>query len=318
MNWISVETLSLAAEVTFVLLLLAYALPQKKSELGSSSKEPSIDWEPLKFLYVQNWMHRGLYLTHLSERTLQSCSASPSNAYLPRANLHGDDDIHIAPAPWLDRLTKQLNRQGFDTVLREWMSVPIEDRKSACLALIAINNYAEITSAHHAMVTEQIIRQIALHVTDPTGQSVVSKYLPDRFACLRFAQDAHSYHTAMEKIQSLLAHAEFRQSSGESVSVTFSISVLSLAIALDEKQQIDVLEEGIQHAIEHHHRVVSLVDEQWTDTPTVPPVSPEASQVFSETTSQAAMDTVTVADDLAAIQASVQTATQTEPVPSAV
>ena len=70
MQLLSIENLSLAAEATVALLLLALAWQKKIEPTGDAIGGEAVSWDPVKFYYLQSCVHRGLYLQHWQEKQI--------------------------------------------------------------------------------------------------------------------------------------------------------------------------------------------------------------------------------------------------------
>jgi len=267
MQLLSVENLSLAAEVTVVLLLLSFAWPQNKSDhVESSEVGESISWEPVKVFFLQNWTHRGLYLSQW-RRNLFSDVAIPPTKPFHSPSIEDDENARI-PAPWQDRLTHLLNRQGFDAILNAWQSIDNQHRGASCVSMITLSTYSDLTSAHGAMVTEQAIQQIGKQLSaDMSHDSLIARYLPDRFVVLHFAATTAASHRDIALFQARTLDAAFFQTAGESLQLTCNISILELESDSDVNSTMELLEEGVSEGERSGRAILSREDHVWTETP---------------------------------------------------
>lgn len=269
MQMLSVEYLSLAAEATVVLLLLAFAWPKKKVEPAQALETgTALSWEPAKVHYLQSCVHRGLYLQqwHENHSKTAALSAAPE-LFVPREI---EDDKHCPglPLPWQDRLTRLLNRHGFDAVLNAWLSVEPKCRSESYMAMVTLSKYSDLVSTHGAMVTEQALKCVAMHLAiSSSGKALVARYLPDRFVVLDFASPPTTFHTTMEIIHQTILGVEFFKIAGESVPLPCNISIVSLGSESDLVSTMDALEEGSIESDKSGLRIISRVDGVWTDAP---------------------------------------------------
>ena len=263
MQLLSIENLSLAAEVTVVLLLLSFAWPQSRTlHPPSSDSSESIGWEPVQFFFLQNGLHRGLYLNQWKQH-LQSNSLPP-RAFQP-PYLEDNDNAKI-PAPWQDRLTHLLNRQGFDAIFSAWLSVESQHRGASCVSMVTLSTYSELTGAHGAMVTEQAVQRIGKQLSaDLSHDSLIARYLPDRFVILHFAASTASSQTTMAQVHSRTSADSFFQAAGKPLHLPCNISILGLESELDANAFMDLLEEGISEGERSGRAIVSRENDDWTN-----------------------------------------------------
>ena len=270
MQMLSVEYLSLAAEATVILLLLAFAWPKKKAEPAQALESASaLSWEPAKLHYLQSCVHRGLYLQqwHENHSNAAADSAAPE-LFVPR-EIEDDHHCPVLPLPWQDRLTRLLNRQGFDAVLNAWLSVGTKCRSESCVAMVTLSKYSDLVSTHGAMVTEQALKCVAMHLAiSSSGKALVARYLPDRFVVLDFASRRTTCHTTMELVLQTISDVDFFKTSGESVALPCNISIVSLGVESDLVSTMDALEEGSIESDKSGRRIISRVDGMWTDAST--------------------------------------------------
>ncbi len=269
MQLLSIENLSLAAEATVILLLLALALPQKKIEpAADTTRAGSVSWEPVKFYYLQTCVYRGLYLQHWREtRNRNSTHIAALVPFIPR-QIEEEENQSNLPLPWQDRLTHLLNRHGFDSVLKEWLSIEPTHRSDSCLSMITLHKYSEMVSTHGAMVTEQAIQRFASHLALAlSDDSLVSRYLPDRFIVLHFASRVAACHEAMEKVQHGISEEGCFNLSGQSQSLESIVSIVDLLGVFDVASVMDSLEEGTSEAERSGQKIVAKTGRSGTDSP---------------------------------------------------
>ena len=269
MQLLSIENLSLAAEATVALLLLSLVWPQKKIELaGDKTSGEAVSWVPAKFYYLQSCLHRGLYLHHWRET--QNRNSTHSAASVPYLHRPIDDEENRSnmPLPWQDRLTLLLNRHGFDSVLKEWLSIEPMHRGDSCLSMITLCNYSDMVSTHGAMVTEQAIQRFASHLSVAlSSDSLVARYLPDQFVVLHYASTVAACHEVMECIQHGISEEGFFKVAGQSQSLESIVSIVDLHVVSDVASSIDELEEGILEADRSGRKIVSTAEGASADSP---------------------------------------------------
>ena len=268
MHLLSIENLSLAAEATVILLLLALALPQKKIEpAADTTSEGSVSWEPVQFYYLQTCVHRGLYLQQWREtQNRNSTHIAALVPFIPRQIEEEENQSNI-PLPWQDRLTLLLNRHGFDSVLKEWLSIEPIYRGDSCLSMIALCNYSHMVSARGATVTEQAIQRFASHLAVAlSSDSVVARYLPDRFVVLHFASRVATCHKTIECVQHGISEEGFFKVDGKSNLLESIVSIVDLHSVADVASGIDELEEGILEADRSGRKIVSTTEGSSADS----------------------------------------------------
>ncbi len=269
MQMLSVEYLSLAAEATVVLLLLTFAWPKKKAEpVQALETGTTLSWELAKVHYLQSCVHRGLYLQQWQENhsNASAVSAAPE-LFVPR-EIEDDPNCPGLPLPWQDRLTRLLNRHGFDAVLNAWLSVEPKYRSESCMAMVTLSKYSELVSTHGAMVTEQALKCVATHLAvSSSGQAFVARYLPDRFVVLRFASQRTTCYQSMALVLQTISDFAFFKVAGESVALPCNISIVSLEGDSDLVSTMDALEEGSIESDKSGRRIISRVAGVWTDEP---------------------------------------------------
>ncbi len=266
MQLISIENLSLAAEATVILLLLAIAWhPRRKEPQHSQKSVEGINWEPAKYFYLQAFIHRGLYLQQWREtRSHNSSQSTDSQPFIPL--VVDDDNKPIMPAPWQDRLTRLLNRQGFDSILKEWLSIGQKHRGDSCLSMLTMPKYSEMVNTQGAMITEQALQRIATHLVAASSvESLVARYLPDRFVVLHFASTIASCRKAMELVQQGMSEKEFFKVAGQPHALDSIVSIVDLHGDSDIASRMDELDEGTIEAERSGRTIYSIAQGAWTD-----------------------------------------------------
>ena len=266
MQLLSIENLSLAAEATVVLLLLALVWPQKKFEsTRDTTNGDAVSWEPVKFFYLQTCLYRGLYLQHWRETQNRSSMHSAASVPFKTLPFENEENRSNIPFPWQDRLTHLLNRNGFESVLKGWLCVEPMHRGDSCLSMITLCNYSHMVSAHGATVTEQAIQRFASHLAVAlSGNSLVARYLPDRFVVLHFASRVAACHKAMEGVQNGISEEGFFKVAGQSQSLSSIVSIVDLHGVSEVASSLDELEEGTLEADRSGRKIVSRDKGAWT------------------------------------------------------
>lgn len=269
MDLISIENLCLGAEVIIVLLLIAFAWTPKgvSGKDESNLKKELTDWTPAKLAFLQSSLFRGLYV-----QNWKGTAGGPTKPFLCSQGIEGESQSEI-PVPWQDRLTKLSNRQGFDSLLREWISISSEHRKLSCLSMITLNEYSKILATHGAMATESAIRAFANHLKQNLeNEAFVSRYQSERFMVLSFAANESEAFETMQRIREEAASASFFAYQGTPLPIACIVSVAPIDGNESNDSIIDLLEEGYLHADDSKCGVVSRSNQAWTDQP---PVSSE-------------------------------------------
>ena len=269
MQLLSIENLSLAAEATVVLLLLALVWPQKKFEsTRDTTNGEAVSWEPVKFFYLQTCLHRGLYLQHWRETQNRSSMHSATSVPFKTRPFEEEENRSNIPLPWQDRLTHLLNRNGFESVLKEWLSVEPMHRGDSCLSMITLCNYSHMVSAHGATFTEQAIQRFASHLAVAlSSDSLVARYLPDRFVVLHFASRVATCHKTMECVQHGISVEGFFKVDGQSQSLDSIVSIIDIHSVADVALSMGELENGTLEADRSGRKIVFRAEDTWTDSP---------------------------------------------------
>jgi diguanylate cyclase (GGDEF)-like protein len=284
MDLISIENLCLGAEVIIVLLLIAFAWTPNgvSGDDESNAKKEIMDWTPSKLAFLQSSLFRGLYV-----QNWKGTAGGPTKPFLCSQGIEGEMQSEI-PGPWQDRLTKLTNRQGFDSLLREWTSISSEHRKRSCLSMITLNEYSQILAAHGAMATESAIRAFANHLKQNLeNEAFVSRYQSERFMVLSFASNESKAFETMQRIREEAASTSFFEFQGTSLPVACIVSVTPIEGNESTDSIIDLLEEGYLHADDNKCGVVSRSNQAWTDKP---PVPNETEPSISEASAKASDD----------------------------
>ena len=267
MQLLSIENLSLAAEVIAVLLLLAFAWPPKSIKPASESLG-SANWEPAKCYFLQSSLHRGLYLQHWQEKQNRSPSVSVCrDPFTPTATVDEAGRSNV-PLPWQDRLTGLINRNGFDAILNAWLAIEPQNRGESCLSMVTLSEFSELVSLHGAMVTEQALRSIASQLAvASSSKSLIAKYLPDRFLVLHFSSGVEASFRAMKNVQKSISEPGFFNVAGNPISLVTLVSIVGLDGDSSVESRMDELEEGAMEASDTGRNIVSKVEGTWTDSP---------------------------------------------------
>ena len=246
MQLFSIENLSFAAEAIGILLLLSFAWPRKAIEpLQESSEEKTISWEPAKLYFLRFSVFRGLYLKVFRENQENASTTGGPNAPYTPPDIEGEPDKPSIPTPWQDRLTRLLNRQGFDAVLKEWMSIDESQRGHSCLSMINVATYSDLVTTHGAMVTEQAIQRIASQLAlSLSTQAMIARYLPDRFVILHFASQLTDCHKGMETVEKSIAEVSFFKVAGEPFPLPCLMSIVALGSNVAANTNIEELDEA--------------------------------------------------------------------------
>ena len=313
MDIISIENLCLGAEAIIVLLLIAFAWTPNgvSGDDASNAKKELTDWTPAKLAFLQSSLFRGLYV-----QNWKGTAGGPAKPFLCSQGIEGEMHSEI-PGPWQDRLTKLTNRQGFDSLLREWTSISSEHRKQSCLSMITLNEYSQILATHGAMATESAIRAFANHLKlNLENEAFISRYQSERFMVLSFASNESKAFETMQRIREEAASASFFQFQGTPLPVACIVSVTLIEGIESTDSIIDLLEEGYLHADDNKCGVVSRSNQAWTDKPPVPnetepsigeaSASDDAKKQYldsqletSESTSNVAIDSLATSDGIA-------------------
>jgi diguanylate cyclase (GGDEF)-like protein len=272
MTLFTIENLSLAAELTVVLLLLAFAWPggkksEQNDEMGSAE---NTSWEPAKLAYLHSCLYRGLYhqqwICHSRIANASATSIRPPFE-IPSANPDDHACTDCLPVPWQDALTLTHNRTAFDTILNAWHTIPSEHRGKSCVSMLVISNYSDIVTTHGAMTIECALREVSKNLKRqlPSNQ-IIARYQPDRFAILHFASSLAHCHNQLSALQTRLNEKEFFQVADKPIPISTVVSIVELtADDSPESNLFEDLESGYLYAEEHGTPLVSNFHGTWTD-----------------------------------------------------
>ncbi len=124
MSWsrfITVENLCIAAEVTAALLLLAFAIPEKRAKPAAP-----VDDDGKRTLLE---LARRAFLEERFTQCLMSLARRAGQPEVNRGERPISEYGDAESLGWLDRLSGTYNRAFFDLFLRRWMTLPSETRQ---------------------------------------------------------------------------------------------------------------------------------------------------------------------------------------------
>jgi diguanylate cyclase (GGDEF)-like protein len=257
LRFITVENLCLAAEVTAALLLIAFAIPDRKKPAAAPSakndSESQRHLETARRAHCQATMYRGI--ATLAKRCTEDPAAGRFELYAPLALLG-----------WEDRLTKLGNRSFLDAFLEEWLALPESTRQGSLLTMIVVDKYSDLLREQGAMGVEQSLRSLGERIAQHyESTAIIGRYQPDRFLVLQFERSLTEAHEDFESLNNSASHT-----SEESQKSPLSVSCVASIVELGEEGQslsdsLDKLDEGVAQAIETGSNCVSEFEGAWTN-----------------------------------------------------
>jgi len=252
--------LCIAAEITAALLLLAFAIPDKKKIAQPDSNSEELDRlsSQAKQYCVDAAVFRGLAILR-----------DPS-----RASFHDSEEMaeNLRLVGYEDKLTHTANHAFADAFLSEWLRLPIEHRMGSSLAMIVVDEYSDLLRAKGAMELEAILRRLSEMIKADFGStSIISRYQPDRFLIVSFNGDIGHAYTGLIALRKQICETVPDESTGHGA---FDCTNSIIHLGEEEvnlSQAIEDLDEGISQASGVTGRCVAKsANQEWSaSAPTI-------------------------------------------------
>jgi GGDEF domain-containing protein len=237
LRFITVDMLCIAAEITAALLLLAFAIPEKKrfAQPDANSEELDRLSTQARQYCIDSAVFRGLAILRAPDRT----------------SFHDSEEIAdtLRVVGYEDKLTHTANHAFADAFLAKWLRLPIEHRTGSSLAMIVVDEYSDLLRAKGAMELEAILRRLSEMIKTEFGSnSIISRYQPDRFLILSFNGDIGDAYTSLVALHKKVSEIELDESTGHG-----AFDCTNSIVHLGEEdvnlhQAIEDLDEGISQA----------------------------------------------------------------------
>ncbi|MFN7448686.1 MAG: hypothetical protein ACK56W_13370 [Pirellula sp.] len=260
LRFITVDMLCIAAEITAALLLLAFAIPDKKKIAQPDSNSEELDRlsSQAKQYCVDAAVFRGLAILR-----------DPS-----RASFHDSEEMaeNLRLVGYEDKLTHTANHAFADAFLSEWLRLPIEHRMGSSLAMIVVDEYSDLLRAKGAMELEAILRRLSEMIKADFGStSIISRYQPDRFLIVSFNGDIGHAYTGLIALRKQICETVPDESTGHGA---FDCTNSIIHLGEEEvnlSQAIEDLDEGISQASGVTGRCVAKsANQEWSaSAPTI-------------------------------------------------
>ncbi len=256
LRFITVDMLCIAAEITAALLLLAFAIPEKKSTAQADANNEELDRLSARArqFCVDSAVFRGLAILRAPER----------------ASFHETEDMAetLRLVGYEDKLTRTANHAFAEAFLTKWLRLPIEHRTGSSLAMIVVDDYSDMLRTKGAMELEAILRKLSEMVKSEFGStSIISRYQPDRFLILSFDGDIGNAYTDLVALRKKVSEIVLDETTGHGA-FDCTNSIVHLGDEdVNLQQAIEDLDEGINQAIGSTDKCVAKVaNQEWSDS----------------------------------------------------
>ncbi len=248
--------LCIAAEITAALLLLAFAIPEKKKIAQPDANSEELDRlsNQAKQYCVDAAVFRGLAILR-----------DPA-----KASFHDTEELaeNLRLVGYEDKLTHTANHAFADAFLSKWLRLPIEHRTGSSLAMIVVDDYSDLLRAKGAMELEAILRRLSEMIKADFGStSIISRYQPDRFLIVSFNGDIGDAYSDLIALRMKISEFAPDESTGHGAfDCTNSIVHLGEE-EVDLSQAIEDLDEGISQASGVTGKCVAKsANQEWSDS----------------------------------------------------
>jgi GGDEF domain-containing protein len=259
LKFITVDMLCIAAEVTAALLLLAFAIPEKKKTVQPDKTSEELDQLATRARQycIESAMFRGLTILRDPVHTSFHDSAEMAES--------------LKAIGYEDKLTSTANHAFADAFLAKWLRLPVEHRMGSSLAMVVVDEYSDLLRAKGAMALEVILRRFSEMIKAEFGAtSIISRYQPDRFLILSFCGDISEAYTTLVSLRKRVNESAQDESSGHSAFDCTSSIVHLGDEDINLEQAIEDLDDGISQASENAEKCIAKASNQeWTDSATV-------------------------------------------------
>lgn len=248
--------LCIAAEITAALLLLAFAIPEKKKIAQPDGNSEELDRLSIqaKQYCVDAAVFRGLAIL----RDPTSASFHDSEEMAENLKLVGYED----------KLTHTANHAFADAFLSKWLRLAIDHRTGSSLAMIVVDDYSDLLRAKGAMELEAILRKLSEMIKAEFGStSIISRYQPDRFLIVSFNGDIGRAYTGLIALRKQICDIVPDESTGHGA-FDCTNSIVHLGEEdVNLQQAIEDLDEGISQASSVSGKCVAKSpNQEWSDS----------------------------------------------------
>ena len=259
LKFITVDMLCIAAEVTAALLLLAFAIPEKKKTVQPDKTSEELDQLATRARQycIESAIFRGLTILRDPVHTSFHDSAEMAES--------------LKAIGYEDKLTSTANHAFADAFLAKWLRLPVEHRMGSSLAMVVVDEYSDLLRAKGAMALEVILRRFSEMIKAEFGAtSIISRYQPDRFLILSFCGDISEAYTTLVSLRKRVNESAQDESSGHSAFDCTSSIVHLGDEDINLEQAIEDFDDGISQASENAEKCIAKASNQeWTDSATV-------------------------------------------------
>ncbi|MCU0711162.1 MAG: diguanylate cyclase [Pirellula sp.] len=262
MSWsrfITVENLCIAAEVTAALLLVAFALPEKRNKVTA----PADDEGKRALLDLAR-------RAFLEEKTAQClarlATAGSSRPAVDTTERSVSELVDAESLGWLDRLSGTYNRTFFDLFLKRWLALSCESRQGSYLTMVSLQNYPDLVRDSGPVHVEMMLRDLGNRLKSQfSDRAIVARLPPDCFLILTFDADP----TVGVKCTDLTSKTSSDPAAGEEADknpLTLISSVVELSDDIPAAEGIvGELEQGIDTATQIGEKFVIKQGSQWLE-----------------------------------------------------
>ena len=261
MSWsrfITVENLCIAAEVTAALLLIAFAIPEKrgksKSIVDSGEQKRLLDLARRAFLEEKTVIALGQLSGVYSSIDGPPATMRPCN--------ETDDAEQLG---WIDRLSGTFNKSFIEAFLNRWLALPNECRSGSFLTMVSLQEYSDLVREIGPVKVELLLRDLACKIQSHVGDcSIIARLPPDRFLIATF----NSIPMSPEFGLILLSESASESDNDTPTQPPLPKLVTSIVELSDElpsvEETLNTLDEGTDSAIRSNEPIAFKRGPHWT------------------------------------------------------